>query len=182
MAQNISEEILARARLIRLVIFDVDGVLTDGRLFVDDLGHEYKAFYSKDGLGMKLLQQSGVAIGVITARTSEVVTHRMASLKIDYVYQGKIEKLPAYEHLLAQTGLAPQQTAYVGDDLVDLPVMLKVGLAISVADAEPLVTTYSHWQTPRAGGQGAARDVCELIMRAQHTWEETISQFDAQSR
>ncbi len=169
--------VLERARPVKMVIFDVDGVLTDGRLFVDNRGDEYKAFYSKDGLGMKMLQGTGVHIGIITARTSEVVQHRMASLGIVHVYQGQLEKLAAYEKILAELQLTPEQTAYVGDDLVDLPVMQKVGLAIAVADAEPWVMQYAHWITSRAGGLGAARDVCELLMHAQGTWAVAARRF-----
>lgn len=178
MPHAIPEAVFARARPVRLVIFDVDGVLTDGRLFIDDLGQEYKAFYARDGLGMKVLQKTGVALAVITARSSEVVRHRMTSLGIDHVYQGRIEKLPAYEHLLQETGLAPEQTAYVGDDWVDAPVMRKVGLAVCVADAEPEVARLAHWQTPRPGGLGAARDVCDLILRAQGTRKDALANFD----
>lgn len=168
---------LNRAAKIKLVIFDVDGVLTDGSLYVGDGGEEYKAFYSRDGLGIRMLQQSGVEVGVITGRTSDVVRHRMASLGIEHVYQGRTEKLPAFEGLCAQLGLDFSQTAYVGDDVIDLPVMLKAGLAVAVADAHPLVAANAHWQTQQPGGRGAARDVCELIMQAQDTWQAQLAQY-----
>lgn len=157
-------DVLAKAARIRLVVFDVDGVLTDGSLFLGDDGQEYKAFHSRDGHGMKLLQASGVEIGIITARTSEVVRHRMESLGIEHVYQGRLEKLPAFQELIAKLGLETEEVAYVGDDVVDLPILTRAGLAIAVADAHPLVVRHSHWQTPHAGGRGAARDVCELIL------------------
>jgi 3-deoxy-D-manno-octulosonate 8-phosphate phosphatase (KDO 8-P phosphatase) len=157
-------DVLAKAARIRLVVFDVDGVLTDGSLFLGDDGQEYKAFHSRDGHGMKLLQASGVEIGIITARTSEVVRHRMESLGVEHVYQGRLEKLPAFQELIAKLGLETEEVAYVGDDVVDLPILTRAGLAIAVADAHPLVVRHSHWQTPHAGGRGAARDVCELIL------------------
>ena len=171
------KEILNRAKKIKLLVFDVDGVLTDGSLIVGDDGEEYKAFFSKDGLGMKMLQQTGVKIAVITARTSNVVIHRMESLGIKHIYQGQLEKLPAFEKILTELDLSAEQAAYVGDDVIDLPVMLKAGLAISVQDAHPLAIEHSHWQTPRNGGRGAARDVCELIMQAQGTLEEQLQKY-----
>jgi 3-deoxy-D-manno-octulosonate 8-phosphate phosphatase (KDO 8-P phosphatase) len=171
------KDILAKAAQIKLVVFDVDGVLTDGSLFVGDDGQEYKAFHSRDGLGMKLLRKSGVEIGIITARTSEVVKHRMENLDIQHVYQGRLDKLPALEELLAKLGLSFEQTAYVGDDIVDLPVMRQVGLAIAVQDAHPLAKQHAHWQTPHGGGRGAARDVCELIMEAQNTLDTQLESF-----
>jgi 3-deoxy-D-manno-octulosonate 8-phosphate phosphatase (KDO 8-P phosphatase) len=171
------KDILAKAAQIKLVVFDVDGVLTDGSLFVGDDGQEYKAFHSRDGLGMKLLRKSGVEIGIITARTSEVVKHRMENLDIQHVYQGRLDKLPALQELLAKLELSFEQTAYVGDDVVDLPVMRQAGLAIAVQDAHPLAKQHAHWQTPHGGGRGAARDVCELIMEAQNTLDTQLKSF-----
>lgn len=171
------KDILAKAAQIKLVVFDVDGVLTDGSLFVGDDGQEYKAFHSRDGLGMKLLRKSGVEIGIITARTSEVVKHRMENLDIEHVYQGRLEKLPALQELLGKLGFSFEQTAYVGDDVVDLPVMRQVGLAIAVQDAHPLAKQHAHWQTPHGGGRGAARDVCELIMEAQNTLNAQLQPY-----
>ena len=161
------QDIHSKATAVRLIVFDVDGVLTDGSLFIGDDGQEYKAFNSKDGHGMVMLQQSGVEIAIITGRTSEVVRIRMASLGIERVYQGKREKLPAYEEIKQITGFDDEQIAYVGDDVVDLPVMLRVGLAVATNDAHPLVTQHAHWQTLHGGGEGAARDLCEMIMEAQ---------------
>ncbi len=174
---NDIKQVTEQATKIKLVIFDVDGVLTDGSLFIGDDGQEYKAFNSRDGLGMAMLQHSGVEIGIITARTSTVVKHRMDSLAIKYVYQGRKEKLPAYQELLLESGYQSEQVAYVGDDLVDLPVLLNVGLAIAVADAHPFVTKHVHWQTDNNGGRGAARDVCEMIMSAQGTLEQQFARF-----
>ncbi|MEW8095472.1 MAG: HAD-IIIA family hydrolase, partial [Candidatus Thiodiazotropha endolucinida] len=131
------QDIHAKASGVKLVIFDVDGVLTDGGLFLGDDGQEYKSFNSRDGHGMKMLQKSGVVIGIITGRSSEVVRIRMESLGIEHVYQGKLDKLPAYEELRNKLGLSDDQVAYVGDDVVDLPIMRRVGLAIAVNDAHP---------------------------------------------
>ena len=161
------QDIMEKAAHIRLVIFDVDGVLTDGSLYIGDDGQEYKAFNSLDGHGMKMLQNTGVQIGIITGRSSEVVRIRMESLGIDHVYQGAREKLPAYLDLKEKLGLEDGQIAYVGDDVVDLPIMCQVGLAIAVQDAHPLVKRHAHWETPNAGGRGAGRDVCELLRAAQ---------------
>ena len=171
------KDILARAALIKLVIFDVDGVLTDGRLILGDDGQEYKAFHSRDGHGMKMLQNSGVAVGIITGRRSKVVEHRMANLGIQYVYQGKEEKLPAFLELIGELNLKPEQVAYMGDDVVDLPVMLRVGLAVATHDAHALVCKHAHWQAPHGGGQGAARDLCELIMEAQGILDSAMQHF-----
>ncbi len=168
------DEILEKAKKIKLVIFDVDGVLTDGSIIIGDQGEEYKAFNSRDGHGMKLLQYTGVELAVITGRTSMVVEHRMASLGINYVFQGQRVKLPAFEELIKALRLKPEQCAYVGDDWVDLAVMRRVGLAIAVHDADALVKEQAHWVTPSKGGRGAAREVCELIMKGQGTLQDQI--------
>ena len=171
------QDILEKAAQIRLVIFDVDGVLTDGSLYLGDDGQEYKAFNSKDGLGMKMLRASGVEIGIITARTSQVVATRMASLGIRHVYQGREAKLPAFEELKQKLGLTDEQIAYVGDDVVDLPILRRVGLAITVQDAHKLAVRHAHWQTGSPGGRGAAREVCELLMEAQGTLETAMKNY-----
>ena len=163
------QDIQTRAAAIRLVVFDVDGVLTDGSLYIGDDGQEYKAFHSKDGHGMVMLQDSGVQIAIITGRTSDVVRIRMQSLGVQHVYQGRRHKLPAYREVKQATGLGDEQIAYVGDDVVDLPVMTRVGLAIAVQDAHRLTKQHAHWVTPSGGGRGAAREVCEMLMDAQGT-------------
>ncbi len=171
------QETLNRAKQIRLIIFDVDGVLTDSSLFLGDDGQEYKAFNSRDGLGMKLLQKSGVEIGIITGRTSNVVALRMESLGIRHVYQGRRHKVPAFEELRDKLGLVNEQIAYVGDDVVDLPVMRQVGLAITVSDAHPLVKQHAHWQTRAGGGRGAAREICEMLMEAQGNLDQAFEKY-----
>lgn len=171
------KEWMKKAANIRLVIFDVDGVLTDGSLFYGDDGQEYKAFNSRDGHGMKMLQSSGVDIGIITGRTSRVVQLRMESLGISHVYQGQLDKLPAYRELIDKLGLDDNQVAYVGDDVVDLPVMVRVGLPIAVENAHPLVKENAVWTTPEPGGRAAARSVCEMVMQAQGTLDEKLKSY-----
>ena len=171
------QDIIERASKVKLVIFDVDGVLTDGSLFLGDDGQEYKAFNSQDGHGMVMLQESGVQIAIITGRTSEVVRLRMASLGIDHVYQGHRDKLPPFEELKAAVKLTNDQIAYVGDDVVDLPVMSRVGLAIAVQDAHNFTKQHAHWITSSKGGQGAAREVCELLMEAQGKLHSTLHSY-----
>ncbi|VAW61027.1 3-deoxy-D-manno-octulosonate 8-phosphate phosphatase [hydrothermal vent metagenome] len=161
------QDILEKAAAIKLVIFDIDGVLTTGALFIGDDGQEYKAFNSKDGHGLRMLQDAGVEVAILTGRQSSVVSHRAKDLGISRIYQGKRQKLPAYEEILKETGLKHEDVAYVGDDVVDLPVMSKVGLAICVQDAHPFVKKHSHWITEHNGGCGAGREVCELILDAQ---------------
>lgn len=170
---------LERARRIRLVIFDVDGVLTDGGLLFDADGREYKVFHSRDGHGMKMLQACGIGVGVITGRNSAAVAHRMAGLGVSHVYQGQVDKLPAFRDLLETAGMAPAEVAVVGDDVVDLPMMRRAGLAVAVQDAHDLVRTHAHWITRKPGGRGAAREVCELILDAQDLlaacWDSYLS-------
>ncbi|EIC22217.1 3-deoxy-manno-octulosonate-8-phosphatase KdsC [Thiorhodovibrio frisius] len=171
------QDAIERAKAIRVVIFDVDGVLTDGRLIIGDDGQEYKAFHSRDGHGMAMLQQTGVSLAVITGRQSQVVRLRMESLGVRHVYQGRRDKTPAYEELKARLELADSAFAYVGDDVIDLPILSQVGLGVAVADAHPLVKAHCHWQTENPGGRGAAREVCEFIMRAQDTLEPMLARY-----
>lgn len=168
------QDILEKAKKIKLVVFDVDGVLTDGRIIIGDDGQEYKAFNSRDGHGMKLLQYTGVEIAIITGRTSKTVEHRMNGLGINHVYQGKRIKLPVFEQLIDELGLSPDECAYVGDDWVDLSIMSRVGLAVAVQDADNVVKKHAHWITPSNGGMGAAREVCELIMEGQGNLQDQI--------
>lgn len=171
------KDIMERAARIRLLVFDVDGVLTDGSLFVGDDGQEYKAFHSRDGHGIKMLMRYGVEVAVITGRTSQVVKHRMENLGITHVYQGQLDKIPAFEKLTGELSISPEETAYAGDDVVDLPVLRRVGLAIAVQDAHPLVKQHTHWQTPSAGGRGAARDVCELLLEARGHLQQEMEKY-----
>lgn len=172
------DDIERRAREVRMLVFDVDGVLTDGSLFYDNQGQEYKAFNSRDGHGIKMLRASGVEAGIITGRTSQIVLHRARNLGIEHIHQGAEDKLEALHNLLRQTGLQPQQIAYMGDDVVDLPALNRCGLAITVPDAPAEVKRRSHLITLAQAGRGAAREACELIMRAQGTWAAQIALYD----
>ena len=174
---DVNADVIERAKKIRLVIFDVDGVLTDSSLFIGDDGQEYKAFNSRDGHGLKMLIRSGVDIGIITGRTSKVVEHRVHDLGIKHIYQGCHDKLPVYEKMISKLGLSPEETAFVGDDVVDLPIMLKTGLAVSVNDGHHLVKHYCHWSTPANGGRGAAREICEMIMHAQNNYASAMEKY-----
>jgi len=177
MFAKINKDVLNRAEQIELAIFDVDGVLTDGGLMLGENGNEYKVFHSRDGLGLVMLRDTGCHIAVISGRTSSIVSERMATLGIEYVYQGQNDKGKALKDLLDKLNIDAKATAYVGDDLIDLPAMHRVGFAIAVADAHPLVIEHAHWVTKENGGRGAAREVCELIMHARGTLDSKIQQF-----
>jgi 3-deoxy-D-manno-octulosonate 8-phosphate phosphatase (KDO 8-P phosphatase) len=164
---DIPADILARAARIRLAVFDVDGTLTDGRLWYGEDGHETKVFHVHDGLGLKRLQAHGVQVALITARISHPVALRAEELDIAHVYQGQSDKRACLGQLLEALGLAPEQAAFVGDDLPDLPPMGVAGLAVAVANAHPWVAERAHWRTRQEGGRGAAREVCDLILKAQ---------------
>lgn len=160
------------ARGIRLLICDVDGVLTKGEVFLDSTELELKAFNIKDGLGLKLLQQSGVEIAIITGRQSRIVDRRMKELGISHIYQGQRDKIAAYESLLSQLELIPEQVAYVGDDLPDLPLIRRSGLGIAVADAHFSVKDRADWITFNDGGYGAVRDIADMILDAKGLLED----------
>ena len=164
---NIPTGVMARAAKIRVAAFDVDGTLTDGRLWYGEDGRETKVFHVHDGLGLKRLQANGVQVALITARISHPVALRAEELEIAHVYQGQGDKRACLEALLDALRLAPEQAAFVGDDLPDLPPMHIAGLAVAVANAHPWVAADAHWQTRLPGGMGAAREVCDLILHAQ---------------
>lgn len=164
---TVTAEILERARRIRLVVFDVDGVLTDGRLYFSPEGAEMKVFHARDGLGIKQLRRHGIEVAVISGRASPVVTRRMEALGVRRVHQGQDDKLPVLRAVLDDLRLEPAACAYVGDDVVDVPPMAVVGLACAVADAHPAALGIAHWVAPQGGGRGGARAVCDLILGAQ---------------
>jgi 3-deoxy-D-manno-octulosonate 8-phosphate phosphatase (KDO 8-P phosphatase) len=176
-AEAIDAALVARARNIRLVAFDVDGVMTDGTLFLADDGQEYKGFNSLDGHGLKMLKGSGVELAIITGRSSRVVEHRARNLGIDIIHQGAHDKLTVYEGLCRDLGIACEATAYMGDDVVDLPVMRRAGLAITVPAAPDLVKAHSHYTTVREAGRGAVREACEFLMRAQGTLDAALAPY-----
>ena len=173
---DVPAPVLARARAVRLVLFDVDGVLTDGRVILG-AGDEYKAFDIKDGLGLRMLADQGFETGILTGRTSGAVARRAGELDIRHVQQGCGDKLAACRRLLGQLGLASEHVAYMGDDVVDLPLLLHVGLALAPGDAHPLVRRHAHWVAPSAGGRGAAREACELLLHAQERYVAALSRY-----
>ncbi len=165
------------AQQIKLIIFDIDGVLTNGTLFFDNEGQEYKAFHSKDGHGMRMLMECGLQAAVITGRKSRVVEHRMKDLGVEIVFQGYRDKRPAFAELLQQTGLDAANIAYMGDDVIDLPVMTQVGMAIAVADAHPFVIQHADYVTQTRGGIGAAREAIEFILQSQGLLQAKLESY-----
>jgi 3-deoxy-D-manno-octulosonate 8-phosphate phosphatase (KDO 8-P phosphatase) len=166
-----------RIKPLRLVAFDVDGVLTDGGLYLSDSGEEFKRFNSLDGHGMKMLKASGIELAIITGRTSKCVALRAKNLGISRVYQGVEDKHAAMQSLLADLKLAPEAAAFMGDDVVDLPVMMRVGLALSVPAAPQMVRDHAHYVSQRQAGHGAVREVCELILGAQGTLDKQLEPY-----
>jgi 3-deoxy-D-manno-octulosonate 8-phosphate phosphatase (KDO 8-P phosphatase) len=171
------DKIIEKAKSIRLVIFDVDGVLSTGALTYGPNETEAKTFHVHDGMGMRMLLKSGVQIGIITARNSSVVTKRMQDLEIVHVYQGSADKVPAYEDLKKKLNIQDHQIAYVGDDLPDLPLLKRVGLSITVPNAPLIMREHTHMTTHKKGGKGAAREVCELIMHAQNSYAALLQTY-----
>lgn len=169
---------LPRARQVKLLLLDVDGVLTDGTITYVTGGGEAKSFNTQDGLGIRLLQDSGVAVGIITARSSEAVERRARDLQFAHVFQGKQDKLIVYEAILKETGLRPPQTAYMGDDLMDLPILNRVGFAAAPANAVAEIRQRVHYTAERGGGRGAVREICDLILEAQDNLERMRARFD----
>ncbi len=172
-----TDKIRDRASKIRLVAFDVDGVLTDGRLILGDKGEEFKAFYTQDGQGLVMLLNAGFELAIITGRKSPVVVKRMRELGIKHVYQGISDKREVFEKILADTGLTADQAAYMGDDLPDLPVIRLAGLGVTVADAHQFVQQHVDLCTQKRGGRGAVREVCDLIMDAQGLLEPLHNKY-----
>ncbi len=168
---------IEKIKPIRLIAFDVDGVLTDGGLYLSDSGEEFKRFNSLDGHGLKMLKASGVELAIITGRTSRCVELRAKNLGITHLYQGVEKKWDAMQVLLDKLQLSPEVAAFMGDDVVDLPVMRRVGFAVTVAKASPAVRDNAHYTTKLEGGHGAVREVCELIMSAQGTLSAQLAPY-----
>jgi 3-deoxy-D-manno-octulosonate 8-phosphate phosphatase (KDO 8-P phosphatase) len=169
--------VVEKAKKLKLLILDVDGVLTDGKLFFDNDGNEYKSFHAQDGHGIKMLRQTGVEVAVISGRKSKSVALRMKNLGIEHVYQGHENKIAAFNEIIGLIGITPEQAAHVGDDVIDLPVMIRVGLAIAVNDANFVVKQHADWCTTLPGGQGAVREVCDFIMQAQGHFDEMLNAY-----
>lgn len=171
------QRILAKAKEIKLLLLDVDGVLTDGTLYYLGNAEESKAFNTQDGFGLRLLREAGIGVGVITARKSDVVARRATELKMDYIYQGVGNKNVAFKEIVKVTGLKPYQIAYMGDDWLDLVLLQQVGLAISPANGAAEVREAVHFITERTGGAGAVRDACNLILEAQKLGVELLQKY-----
>lgn len=171
-----------KASRIKLLLMDVDGVLTDGKVYIlpgpDGTLAETKGFDTQDGIALQWLSWKGIKTGLISGRDSPATEARARQAKFAYIYQGHIEKIPIVEEILADAGLEPDQVAYIGDDLTDVVVMRRVGLAIAVANARPEVKRLAHYVTEAAGGAGAVREVCELLLKAQGKWQELLDKYE----
>ncbi|WP_448212850.1 3-deoxy-manno-octulosonate-8-phosphatase KdsC [Colwellia sp. MEBiC06753] len=166
---DVDQRIIEKAKAIKLLVCDVDGVFSDGRIYLGNDGEELKAFHTKDGFGIKALINSGVEVAIITGRRSHIVESRMTALTVKHIVQGQEDKMPAMLDILNTLGLSPQQVAYIGDDMADMPCISHVGLGVAVQDAHPYVIKHADYQTFTKGGFGAVRELCDLIMFSQQT-------------
>ncbi|OQY19978.1 MAG: phenylphosphate carboxylase subunit delta [Desulfobacteraceae bacterium 4572_35.1] len=162
---------------VKLLLLDVDGVLTDGRIIYDNNGVESKAFNVRDGHGLKMVQRAGIKVGIITGRESAVVTKRAEELGVEFVYQGAKDKIVPYGQILLSTGFSDEQIAYVGDDVVDLPILRRVGCSFTVADACAEVKPYVDYITNQPGGYGAVREICDMLLRESGHWDEITARY-----
>ena len=168
---------LPQLKNIRLLLLDVDGVLTDGSIIYNEHGEETKVFNVRDGLGIRLLQEAGIHVGIVTGRTSQALIHRCRNLGIELVFDDVRDKITALTIILKQLKISALEIAFVGDDLIDLPVMRRIGLPIAVADAHALVRETALWTTSARGGRGAVREVCEALLKAQKKWRPLLEEF-----
>lgn len=175
--QNLTPEIQARAARIKLLIMDVDGVLTDGRIFIRDNGEEIKSFHTLDGHGLKMLQAGGVQTAIITGRDAPSVGIRVKQLGINHYYKGIHDKRAAYADLRAKAGVEEHECAFIGDDVVDLPVMVRCGLPVAVPEAHWFTLKHAAYVTRNSAGNGAVRELCDLIMQAQGTLEAALQEY-----
>lgn len=168
---------LEKARQVKLLVLDVDGVLSDGVLLYGNSGEETKGFFTADGVGIKMLQAAGIAVAIITGRQSEIVKRRAAELGIERIVQGRDDKLQALEEMLPELGLSLEQIAYMGDDLPDLSAIQAVGLGMTVAGGDDFVASHADWRSQRPGGRGAVREACEFILDAQDALDGARARF-----
>ncbi len=173
----VGKQALARAKEIKLLLLDVDGVLTDGTLVYTGTNEESKSFHTQDGFGIRLLQEVGIRVGVITARKSIVVQRRGTELKMDYIYQGIVNKITAFNEIVESSGLKPSEIAYMGDDWLDLTILQQVGLAVAPANGVPEVKEVAHYITELPGGHGAVRDCCNFILEAQNLHTDLLQKY-----
>ncbi len=177
MSKKISASLIKKIKPIKLLILDVDGVMTDGRIIYDDDSKETKVFDVKDGHGIKLLMRAGIDVAIITARESNVVLHRANNLGIETVYQKAMDKVAAFEDIAGKKQLSPGEAAYMGDELVDIPLLRRVGFAVAVKDAVVDVKKYADYITVKNGGCGAVREICELILKTQGKWNGVTAKY-----
>lgn len=166
-----------RLAAVRVLLLDVDGVLTDGSIVYPADGREIKCFHAKDGLGIRLLMDAGIQVGIVTGRSSEALVHRCRNLGITLIFDGVKDKGAVLEEVLARTGATPEETAFAGDDLPDIPLMRRVGFSAAVADAHEAVRQEADMVTLREGGKGAVREICEAILKARGSWEKIVEGF-----
>jgi len=178
MAGAITETLQERAARVRLLVLDVDGVLTDGRIIMDHEGKEIKAFDVRDGHGIKLLRDAGIEVAVLTGRNSPVVQKRTDDLGILWVQQGVSDKVAAYEEIARKTGIEDEETCFIGDDLVDIPLLKRVGIPVVVADGVHEAKQCALYVTQAPGGRGAVREVCDLLLQAQGKWDEILRRYE----
>jgi 3-deoxy-D-manno-octulosonate 8-phosphate phosphatase (KDO 8-P phosphatase) len=174
---RIKPEVLKKIMGVRLLIVDVDGVMTDGRIIYNDDGRQLKFFDVKDGHGIKLFMRAGLEVAIITSRESGVVLHRANDLGIKILFQGALDKVKAFEEIITTKGISPEDVSYIGDDLVDIPLLKRVGFSVAVVDAVREVKDCVDYVTERQGGYGAVREVCELILRLQGRWESVTERY-----
>ncbi|ODS23880.1 phenylphosphate carboxylase subunit delta [Candidatus Endobugula sertula] len=174
---DVDKDIISRAKKIKWLVLDVDGVLTDGKLYFSNNGDEIKAFNSLDGHGIKMLQNSGVTVAIITGRTSKIVQNRTHNLGIKHLIQGREDKLNALEELISAHNVNYEEIAHMGDDYPDLTLIRRVGLGLTAANSHWIVKEYSHWQSQFNGGEGAVREACDLIMLAQNTFDQALASY-----
>jgi 3-deoxy-D-manno-octulosonate 8-phosphate phosphatase (KDO 8-P phosphatase) len=172
------ERLLMKIRRVKLLILDVDGVLTDGRIIINDAGQESKAFDVKDGHGLKILMRFGIDVVLLTGRRSRVVEHRAADLGITEVHQGILNKAEAFTEILKRRDMIPEEAACVGDDVVDIPLLRRAGFSIAVADAVPEARKIADYVTQNGGGRGAVREVCEVILKVQNRWANVAARYE----
>jgi len=171
------QEIMERAKKIKVLVMDVDGIMTDGGLGLGDDGLEFKTFHSHDGLGMKMLRKTGVRMAIVTGRTSQVVLKRAENTGIKHIHQGAEDKLEAFNALLKEMEVNADECVFMGDDVIDIPPIRRAGLGITVPHGMPLVKEYAHYITTLQAGRGAIREVCEIIMKAQGTFDGQMAQY-----
>jgi 3-deoxy-D-manno-octulosonate 8-phosphate phosphatase (KDO 8-P phosphatase) len=169
--------VLERLKQVQMLLLDVDGVLTAGEIIYGDSGEQFKVFNVKDGLGIRMLKAADIRVGIVTGRGGSALRHRCANLGIDLVFEGVRDKAQSLAQAAEQTGIAAEATAFIGDDLLDLSIMKRVGLAVAVADAHAMVRAIAHLTTQAPGGRGAVREVCEAILKAQGRWDAILKKL-----